>query len=79
LNLPISHVDSCRQCIRQLKECGVFGVSSDEYLNYATKNRQEWLVKGRGIVDALVDNGEQAYLRKRDNTGNQSIKIAACA
>jgi len=24
---------------KKLKECGVFGVSSDEYLNYATKNR----------------------------------------
>ena len=27
---------------RKLKECGVFGVSSDEYLNYALKNRAEW-------------------------------------
>lgn len=26
---------------KKLKECGVFGVSSDEYLNYAQKNRQE--------------------------------------
>lgn len=24
---------------RKLKECGVFGVSSDEYLNYALRNR----------------------------------------
>lgn len=24
---------------KKLKECGVFGVSSDEYLNYAIKNR----------------------------------------
>merc|ERR1711971_305778 len=26
----------------KLSECGVFGVSSDEYLNYATMNRTEW-------------------------------------
>ena len=25
---------------RKLKECGVFGVSSDEYLNYAETNRR---------------------------------------
>ena len=27
---------------KKLKECGVFGVSSGEYLDYARKNRQEW-------------------------------------
>ena len=27
---------------KKLKDCGVFGVSSDEYLNYAERNRQEW-------------------------------------
>jgi hypothetical protein len=26
--------------LAKLKDCGVFGVSSDEYLNYALKNRQ---------------------------------------
>jgi len=26
---------------KKLKECGVFGVSSGEYLDYATKNRSE--------------------------------------
>jgi hypothetical protein len=27
---------------KKLKQCGVFGVSSDEYLNYALENRREW-------------------------------------
>lgn len=35
---------------RKLKECGVFGVSSDEYLNYALQNRKEWELRGREIV-----------------------------
>ena len=35
---------------KKLKECGVFGVSSDEYLNYALKNREEWEQKGREVV-----------------------------
>jgi hypothetical protein len=32
---------------KKLKECGVFGVASDEFLNYTTQNRQEeWEAKG---------------------------------
>ncbi|CAB9500129.1 Receptor-type guanylate cyclase gcy [Seminavis robusta] len=39
---------------KKLAECGVFGVSSDEYLNYALENRKEWAQKGRDIVDAMA-------------------------
>jgi hypothetical protein len=39
---------------KKLKECGVFGVSSDEYLNYAQHNRREWEDKGRAIVEEMV-------------------------
>ena len=35
---------------KKLEECGVFGVSSDEYLNYARANRDEWESKGEDIV-----------------------------
>ena len=31
---------------KKLKECGVFGVSSDEYLAYAQANRNEWETRG---------------------------------
>eukprot|EP00339_Tiarina_fusa_P000166 CAMPEP_0117052962 /NCGR_PEP_ID=MMETSP0472-20121206/36617_1 /TAXON_ID=693140 ORGANISM="Tiarina fusus, Strain LIS" /NCGR_SAMPLE_ID=MMETSP0472 /ASSEMBLY_ACC=CAM_ASM_000603 /LENGTH=121 /DNA_ID=CAMNT_0004767805 /DNA_START=9 /DNA_END=374 /DNA_ORIENTATION=+ len=40
---------------KKLKECGVFGVSSDEYLKYALDNRSEWAAKGDTIVQAMVD------------------------
>jgi class 3 adenylate cyclase len=41
---------------KKLKECGVFGVSSDEYLEYAVANRKEWELKGRDVVqDYLAD------------------------
>jgi hypothetical protein len=40
---------------KKLKDCGVFGVSSDEYLNYALKNRREWEVKGKAIVAEMVE------------------------
>ena len=39
---------------KKLKECGVFGVSSDEYLTYATQNRNEWERKGQGVVQELI-------------------------
>jgi class 3 adenylate cyclase len=38
---------------RNLEACGVFGVSSEEYLNYALENRREWELKGRNIVEGL--------------------------
>ena len=44
---------------KKLKECGVFGVASDEYLNYAQANRLEWEKKGREVV--------QMYLSKYKN------------
>ncbi|KAL3913418.1 MAG: hypothetical protein SGILL_006500 [Bacillariaceae sp.] len=39
---------------KKLKECGVFGVSCDEYLNYALENRREWAVKGEEVVDTYI-------------------------
>lgn len=40
---------------KKLKDCGVFGVASDEYLNYAIQNRREWEVRGKEVVDEMVD------------------------
>jgi class 3 adenylate cyclase len=39
----------------KLKECGVFGVSSDESLEYALENRREWELKGKEMVEMMVD------------------------
>jgi hypothetical protein len=45
---------------KKLKECGVFGVSSDEYLNYALANRREWEAKGESAVEVMkVKHGLQ--------------------
>jgi 3'5'-cyclic nucleotide phosphodiesterase len=40
---------------KKLKECGVFGVSSDEYLQYATNNRAEWASRGKEIVAEMKE------------------------
>ena len=52
---------------KKLKECNVFGVSSDECLNYAMQNRREWEVKGERIVKdmlALYETPEGIHLDK---------------
>ena len=36
---------------KKLKECGVSGVSSDEYIKYASANREEWSVVGEAVVE----------------------------
>jgi class 3 adenylate cyclase len=38
---------------KKLKECGVFGVSSDEYLNYAMRNRGEWERNGQEVIEQM--------------------------
>jgi hypothetical protein len=40
----------------RLKECGVFGVSSAEYLNYAVSNREEWSRRGKEMVALYLEN-----------------------
>jgi hypothetical protein len=45
----------------KLKDCGVFGVSSDEYLSYATRNRQEWEVKGEEIVAVMAERAKSLW------------------
>ncbi|CAB9522084.1 Receptor-type guanylate cyclase gcy [Seminavis robusta] len=47
---------------KKLKECGVFGVSSEEYLQYATNNRNEWERRGQEVVQEL--------LRKLNDSGH---------
>mmetsp|Transcript_10346 Transcript_10346/g.22776 ORF Transcript_10346/g.22776 Transcript_10346/m.22776 type:complete len:1195 (-) Transcript_10346:89-3673(-) len=46
---------------KKLKDCGVFGVSSDEYLNYATKNREEWEQRGQEVIAEMMNELKQKY------------------
>ena len=48
----------------KLKECGVFGVSSDEYLTYAVQNRTEWEKRGEEICKAMRERCEQTEGKK---------------
>ncbi|CAB9506384.1 Receptor-type guanylate cyclase gcy [Seminavis robusta] len=51
---------------RKLKECGVFGVSSDEYLTYAQQNRDEWERRGEEICKKMKFRCEKEGEKKRD-------------
>ncbi len=51
---------------KKLKECGVFGVASDEYLSYVQANRNEWESKGEEIVAAYLEN----YKRESGTSGD---------
>eukprot|EP00980_Cylindrotheca_fusiformis_P027750 scaffold22552_cov122-Cylindrotheca_fusiformis.AAC.1 len=44
---------------RKLESCGVFGVSSLEYLNYAQSNRDEWVRKGESLVKVYLAKYEE--------------------
>jgi len=44
---------------KKLEECGVFGVSSDECLNYALENRKEWESRGRDLVKTMMERYEE--------------------
>ncbi|KAL3927993.1 MAG: hypothetical protein SGBAC_012849, partial [Bacillariaceae sp.] len=44
---------------KKLKNCGVFGKSSDEYLHYAELNRAEWAKKGESIVAGYLEEIEK--------------------
>lgn len=51
---------------KKLEECGVFGVSSDEYLNYAMQNRAEWERRGQEIVEELVALAAKEEAKEKD-------------
>ena len=40
---------------KKLKDCGVFGISSDEYLKYAESNRKEWQQRGASVVSEMIE------------------------
>lgn len=50
---------------KKLKECGVFGASCDEFLNYAVDNRTVWANRGRAIVNEMVEEATRDYQEGR--------------
>lgn len=57
--------------VKKLKECGVFGVSCDEFLDYAWDNRLEWEQKGQEIVMTWL--AEELPLHRVSSIGSISV------
>ena len=55
---------------KKLKECGVFGVSCDEVLDYAMDNRIEWEQKGEEIIQRWVEEIETETLSCSEGSSN---------
>ena len=50
---------------KKLKDCGVFGVSSDEYLAHALQNRQEWEERGQALVHDMIKKVNRRKVSKK--------------
>jgi len=48
---------------KKLRDCGVFGPTSDENLNYATNNRNMWVKEGEAITKSMLKEVEEEYAK----------------
>lgn len=46
---------------KKLRDCGVFGLTSDENLNYAMQNREMWIERGQEIVMEMLDRARAEF------------------
>lgn len=57
---------------KKLKECKVFGVASDECLNYALQNRREWEAKGEDVVKQFIAKYKEQH--QQVSSGSESAE-----
>ena len=53
---------------KKLETCGVFGVSSLEYLNYAMSNRDEWIREGEKAITEYIEKYDESQVRGPQGT-----------
>ena len=51
-----------------MKDCGVFGVSSKEYLDYALKNRAEWVIKGEEVTSKIAEKARRLWYERHGSS-----------
>eukprot|EP00934_Nitzschia_sp_Nitz4_P004372 Nitzschia sp. Nitz4//scaffold277_size25017//9057//13286//NITZ4_008346-RA/size25017-snap-gene-0.31-mRNA-1//1//CDS//3329545341//4362//frame0 len=54
---------------KKLRDCGVFGSTSDENLNYAVRNRAMWEKDGQAIVAQMLERAIQASSKVEASVG----------
>ena len=52
---------------KKLRDCGVFGPTSDENLTYARSNRSMWVKDGVSIVKEMLTNAEASFRTNADS------------
>ena len=63
----------------RLKECGVFGVSSNELLHYAQNNLAMWEHTGKEVVAELTEAVRSKYGTKEEKMANEeNIRATVC-
>jgi len=60
---------------QKLNDCGVFGVTSDENLNYAKLNRELWVSLGKAATEEMLERCEKEYDRKMAQEVDNQIEI----
>lgn len=60
-----------------MKDCGVFGVSSDEFLNYALENKKEWEERGQEVVQEMTEKMLRMDQRQKKSLCNEDEKESA--
>lgn len=63
---------------KKLRDCGVFGPTSDENLNYATNNRNMWVQEGESITKQMLLEVEEEYAKGILGQSSQSKAIEEC-
>eukprot|EP00980_Cylindrotheca_fusiformis_P002341 scaffold543_cov119-Cylindrotheca_fusiformis.AAC.8 len=60
---------------RKLQSCGVFGVSSQEYLNYAMANREERIRDGEALIQQYLSTFKEQTVRLIAPVDDQTVAI----
>jgi hypothetical protein len=61
----------------KLAECGVFGVSYHEFLNYAQANRMEWEQKGHQLVAEMMEYCQRKHSGKTTRAAKLQLPVDA--
>jgi hypothetical protein len=62
---------------KKLKDCNIFGASSDECLTFALQNRHEWEIRGEAIVASMIERIAAASIKKMDLDCDVSLEKSA--
>ncbi|CAB9522519.1 Receptor-type guanylate cyclase gcy [Seminavis robusta] len=60
---------------QKLSDCGVFGPTSAENLNYARNNRNMWVKEGEAITAEMLAKVEQEYLQEQAVPADELIEV----